>query len=34
MSGSGSTMYAIYKELPKSEKFKQLNPVYEIIKKL
>ena len=31
MSGSGSTMYAIYKDKPTLESFKELNPTFEIV---
>ena len=34
MSGSGSTMFAIYREEPKKNTFARLNPIYEIVKKL
>lgn len=34
MSGSGSTMYAIFKDEPKKNTFSHLNPTYEIIKEL
>lgn len=34
MSGSGSTMFAIFNEEPKNNSFSHLNPIYEIIKKL
>jgi 4-diphosphocytidyl-2-C-methyl-D-erythritol kinase len=34
MSGSGSTMFAIFREQPKENTFLRLNPIYEIVKKL
>lgn len=34
MSGSGSTMYALYKRKPTENTFKDLSPLYEIVKEL
>jgi 4-diphosphocytidyl-2-C-methyl-D-erythritol kinase len=34
MSGSGSTMFALYENKPKENSFLELNPLYEIVKEL